>query len=124
MIISNTTVARPATLVNVAKGETGGLSGRPLFAPSTQLLAQAFLRVEGKIPLVGVGGIESAETAWTKISAGASLIQFYTAMVYKGPGLVREITQGLAARLKAEGMVSISQVVGQSAEGMARGEGL
>lgn len=124
MIISNTTVARPATLMNAAKNETGGLSGRPLFAPSTQLLAQAFLRIEGKMPLIGVGGIESVETAWTKISAGASLIQFYTAMVYKGPGLVREITQGLAEKLKANGMATISEAVGRDAGRLARGEGL
>jgi dihydroorotate dehydrogenase len=123
MVISNTTVARPATLRNASKAETGGLSGRPLFAPSTQLLAQAFLRLEGKIPLVGVGGIESVETAWTKISAGASLIQFYTAMVYKGPGLVREITQGLAGKLKAHGLTSISHAVGRDAERLARAEG-
>jgi dihydroorotate dehydrogenase len=124
MVISNTTVARPETLRNVARNETGGLSGRPLFAPSTQLLAQAFLRIEGRMPLVGVGGIESVETAWSKISAGASLIQFYTAMVYKGPGLVREITQGLVARLKAEGLTSVSQAVGRDAGRLARGEGL
>lgn len=124
LVISNTTVARPGTLINAARSETGGLSGRPLFAPSTRLLAQAFLRIENRIPLVGVGGIESAETAWTKISAGASLIQFYTAMVYKGPGLVRQVTEGLAAKLQATGMTSIRQAVGQGAQALAAGEGL
>jgi dihydroorotate dehydrogenase len=124
MVISNTTVARPGTLINAARSETGGLSGKPVFAASTRLLAQAYLRIEKRIPLVGVGGIGSTQTAWAKISAGASLIQFYTAMVYKGPGLVREITQGLAAKLKSNGMTSIEQAVGQEAETLARGEGL
>lgn len=124
MVISNTTVARPESLRHAARAETGGLSGRPLFGPSTRLLAQACLRIERRMPLVGVGGVDSAETAWAKIGAGASLVQFYTAMVYKGPGLVRQITEGLAARLKAGGMTSIDQAVGLEAEAIARGEGL
>lgn len=124
MIVSNTTVARPQTLRHAARAETGGLSGRPLFAPSTRLLAQASLRVERRMPLIGVGGVESVETAFAKLRAGASLIQLYTAMVYQGPGLVRQITTGLAARLKGEGLTSLAAVIGRDAAAIARGEQL
>ncbi len=91
LVVSNTTVARPSSLREAATAkETGGLSGRPLFAPATRMLAQAFLRIGDAMPLVGVGGVESAETAWAKIRAGASLVQLYSALVYEGPGSSRE----------------------------------
>ena len=119
MIVSNTTVARPETLKEKALAQqTGGLSGRPLFAPSTRILAETFLRVERKIPLIGVGGVDSAEAAWAKIRAGASLIQLYSAMVYKGPGLVGEIKQGLLERLARE-KTSLSAAVGRDARTLA-----
>ncbi len=101
LIIANTTVARPATLASPHAREAGGLSGRPLFQPATRLLAQAWLRLEGRVPLIGVGGVEDAATALAKIEAGASLLQLYTALIYKGPGLIGEIKRGLAARLGA-----------------------
>ncbi len=122
MIVSNTTVARPEWLKEREKAkETGGLSGKPVFAPSTRVLAQVFLRVEGQFPLVGVGGVDSAETALAKIEAGASLVQFYTAMVFKGPGLAREIGEGLAAICQREGVDGIGRLVGRRASGIATG---
>lgn len=113
MIVSNTTIDRPASLKDRATAqETGGLSGRPLFDRSTRMLAEAFRRVEGQFPLIGVGGIASAEDAWTKIAAGATLVQLYSAMVFKGFGLVGEIREGLSARLTRDRRASIADVVG------------
>ena len=102
--ISNTTISRPAELhdQHLAK-EIGGLSGRPLFARSTRMLAQAYLRVERQFPLIGIGGIDSAATAMAKIEAGASLIELYSALVFKGPRLVTEIKDGLIARVAESG---------------------
>ena len=121
LIISNTTISRPATLhdQSVAK-ETGGLSGAPLYALSTRILAQAFLRVENQFPLIGVGGIDSAETAWGKIEAGASLVELYSALVYKGPNLAREINAGLILRMEREGLQSLAPVIGRRAQEIAR----
>jgi dihydroorotate dehydrogenase len=121
LVVSNTTIARPASLreAGLAK-ETGGLSGRPLFTAATRLLAETYLRVGGRIPLVGVGGIDSAEAAWTKIRAGASLVQLYSSLVYAGPGLIPEIKAGLLDRLKAEGAASLATVVGRDAAALAR----
>ncbi|ACL59403.1 quinone-dependent dihydroorotate dehydrogenase [Methylobacterium nodulans] len=122
LVISNTTVARPASLTETTlAAEAGGLSGRPLFAPSTRLLAEAFLRVGDRLPLVGVGGVDSAEAAWTKIRAGASLVQLYSALVYAGPGLVREIKAGLVERIAREG-VPLAALVGRDAAALARME--
>ncbi len=100
MIVSNTTLARPTALRSAHRGETGGLSGRPLFPLATRMLAETFVRVERQFPLVGVGGIDSPETAWAKITAGASLIQLYSALVYEGFGLVPRIKAGLAEKLR------------------------
>ena len=120
--MSNTTIARPETLqeTHLAR-ESGGLSGRPLFAPSTRLLAHAALRLEGRLPLIGVGGVDSAEAAWTKIRAGASLIQLYTALIYKGPGLVDEIKRGLLAHLDAVGLPDLPAAVGRDTAAIAEG---
>lgn len=120
LTVSNTTVARPESLKEKAlAGETGGLSGKPLFGPSTRMLAETFLRVERRIPLIGVGGVDSAEAAWTKIRAGASLIQFYSAMVYKGPGLVGDIKRGLVGKLARE-KASLTSLVGRDAGTLAK----
>lgn len=124
MIVSNTTVARPATLRSAARTETGGLSGKPLFAASTQILAETFLRVEGQFPLIGVGGVDSAEAAFAKIRAGATLVQLYSALVYKGPGLVREIKAGLASQARRAGLPRLTALIGRDAAAIARGEGL
>ncbi len=121
LIVSNTTIARPESLREKAlASETGGLSGKPLFVPSTKLLAEAFLRVERKIPLVGVGGVDSAEAAWTKIRAGASLVQLYSAMVYKGPGIIGDIKSGLLRTLERE-KTSLAQAIGRDASAIAQG---
>ncbi len=121
MIVSNTTIARPETLKDQALAkETGGLSGKPLFAASTRVLAQTFLRVDGQFPLVGVGGIDSVDTALAKIEAGATLIQFYSAMVFKGPGLAREIVQGLATVCGREGLPGLATFTGRKATDWAK----
>lgn len=119
MIVSNTTISRPATLREAAAKETGGLSGRPLFDLSTRMLAQTFLRVDGQFPLVGVGGIDSAETAFAKVEAGATLLQIYSALVFEGVGLVSRIKRGIAGRLTKEGQESLAPVVGRNARSLA-----
>jgi dihydroorotate dehydrogenase len=104
MIVSNTTLARPSTLREQTRvKEQGGLSGRPLFRLSTRMVAETFVRVEGAFPLVGVGGIDSGGAALTKIRAGASLIQLYSSLVYKGVGLVEAIKADLASTLLRTG---------------------
>jgi dihydroorotate dehydrogenase len=118
MIVSNTTISRPASLRSGIKGEAGGLSGAPLFELSTRRLAQVFVRVERQFPLIGVGGIDSAAAAIAKIEAGASLIQLYSALVYEGPGLVSRIKKGLVERLAGEG-VALADVVGREAKNIA-----
>ncbi|MGL4728843.1 MAG: quinone-dependent dihydroorotate dehydrogenase [Bosea sp. (in: a-proteobacteria)] len=120
MIVSNTTIARPATLTEAARAETGGLSGAPLRAMSTRVLAQTALRVERAFPLIGVGGVDSSEAAIEKIEAGASLVQLYTAMIYKGPGLVGEIKQGLLDQLAREGLTSIAPMIGRRMQELAK----
>lgn len=114
LIVSNTTISRPASLRSVHKGETGGLSGRPLFPLATRMLAESYVRVEGAFPLIGAGGIESAETAIAKIEAGASLIQIYSALVYEGLGLVGRIKDGLSAHLVRE-KVGLPTLTGRKA---------
>ncbi len=115
MIVSNTTTTRPATLRDGNKKEQGGLSGKPLFDLSTRMLAETYLRAERAFPIVGVGGVDSAETAWKKIRAGATLVQLYTGMVYKGFGIAREIKRGLTLLLDRGKHRSIQDVVGLSA---------
>ncbi|MEQ9335497.1 quinone-dependent dihydroorotate dehydrogenase [Thalassobaculum sp.] len=121
LIVSNTTVARPESLRGAARAETGGLSGRPLFDPSTRVLARAHLAAAGRLPLVGVGGIEDGATAYAKIRAGARLVQLYTALVYNGPGLFRRIRDELAALMRADGLTRIEDAVGRDAERLAHG---
>ena len=112
IVIANTTIARPVRLRSAAAGEQGGLSGGPLFAPSTALLREIYRLTQGKIPLVGVGGIASAADAYAKIRAGASLVQLYTALVFDGPALVGRLKRGLAELIARDGLASIADVVG------------
>ena len=116
MIVANTTLARPSTLreQNRAK-EQGGLSGRPLFRLSTRMVAETYVRVERAFPLVGVGGIDSGGAALTKIRAGASLIQLYSSLVFKGLGLVDDIKRDLASTLLRTGRQQLSEIVGADA---------
>lgn len=112
LVISNTTVDRPATLRSPRRDEAGGLSGRPLFEPSTRLLARFYAATEGRLPLVGVGGIASGADAYAKIRAGASLVQLYTALTYHGPGLLPQIKRDLLRCLRADGFASVGEAVG------------
>ncbi len=121
MIVSNTTIARPVSLTEAARIETGGLSGAPLRMMATRVLAQTALRVEGAFPLIGVGGVDSAEAALEKIEAGASLVQLYTALIYKGPGLVGEIKRGLVAAMAREGLSSLAPLIGRRMRDLAAG---
>ncbi len=116
MIVSNTTLARPSTLREQTRArEQGGLSGRPLFRLSTRMVAETYVRAEGAFPLVGVGGIDSGGAALTKIRAGASLIQLYSSLIYKGLGLVDDIKNDLASTLLRTGRDSLSEIVGADA---------
>ncbi len=116
MIVSNTTLARPKSLrEQVRAKEQGGLSGRPLFRLSTRMVAETFVRAEGAFPLIGVGGIDSGGAALTKIRAGASLIQLYSSLVYKGLGLIESIKADLASTLLRTGRESLSEIVGADA---------
>ncbi len=112
LIVSNTTIARPDSLKSAAKSETGGLSGRPLFARSTQMLRAFADALDGALPLIGAGGVESGATALAKIKAGASAVQLYSAMALEGPGLVTRIARELSVLLKAEGFASVSEAIG------------
>ncbi len=116
LIVSNTTIARPEGLRGRWRGETGGLSGAPLFAPSTALLAEMYRLTGGKLPLIGVGGVSSGAEAYAKIRAGASLVQLYTGLVYEGPGLIARILTDLAKLLERDGFASVADAVGTAAE--------
>jgi len=111
IIVANTTISRPH-LQSRHAGETGGLSGEPLRALALDALRRFRSAGGGSIPLIAAGGIASADDAWDRIRAGASLIQIYSAMVYEGPSLARRIAGGLAERLHREGIASIAEAVG------------
>jgi len=111
LIVANTTVSRPP-LKSRHSAEPGGLSGEPLKPLALEALRKFRSASGGEIPLIGVGGIASADDAWERIRAGASLVQLYTAMVYQGPGIARRIALGLAHRLEREGFASIADAVG------------
>jgi dihydroorotate dehydrogenase len=115
IVATNTTIARPQTTdakLQKIYAETGGLSGRPLRARSTEVVRHLYQQTNGKLPIIGVGGIFDADDAWEKITAGASLVQVYTGMVYEGPGIARKINTGLRARLEIAGLKHLSQAVG------------
>lgn len=113
LIVSNTTITRPITGDIKAQWQTGGLSGKPLMALSTQTLAAIARATQGKIPLVGVGGIASAEDAYSKILHGASLVQLYTALIYQGFGMIPDMVQKLDTLLARDGFAHISEAVGK-----------
>ena len=112
LILTNTTTARPAGLISWEREEEGGLSGPPLAPRALEVVRRAYALSGGRLPLIGVGGIDSAEAAYAHIRAGASFVQLYTALVYRGPRLVGEITQGLARLLEADGFASLAEAVG------------
>ncbi|MCZ7498270.1 quinone-dependent dihydroorotate dehydrogenase [Agrobacterium sp. ST15.13.015] len=107
LIVSNTTLSREGLRPGPHKGEAGGLSGKPLFELSTTVLAKMRRRVGGNLPIIGVGGVSSAETALEKVRAGADLVQLYSCMVYEGPGLPSAIVKGLSTLVAREGVQSI-----------------
>ncbi|MBV8521530.1 MAG: quinone-dependent dihydroorotate dehydrogenase [Acetobacteraceae bacterium] len=119
LIISNTTITRPAGLRSSRAREPGGLSGAPLFADSTAILARAFLLAKGRLTLVGCGGVFTGADALKKIEAGASLVQLYTAFAYQGPALLPRLTGELAARLRAHGYGALQEAVGACAVRLA-----
>ena len=112
LIVSNTTIARPAEIPEPLRSEAGGLSGKPLFAPSTAVLGEMYRLTGGKLPLVGAGGIASGADAYAKIRAGASLVQLYSALVYHGAALVPSIKTDMAALLRRDGFASLADAVG------------
>jgi dihydroorotate dehydrogenase len=120
LVATNTTLARPAAedpRVQGVYAEAGGLSGRPLRSRSTEVIRHLFRQSGGRVPIVGVGGIFSAADAWEKITAGASLLQVYTGLVYEGPSMVRAIVEGLRERLREERLGCVSEAVGLAARG-------
>ena len=112
LIVSNTTLERPASLKSGFAGEAGGLSGAPLKPFAQKALEAAAEAAAGRLPLIAVGGIESSADAWARIRAGASAVQVYSALIYNGAGLVSAIKRDLAARLRADGFATLSEAVG------------
>jgi dihydroorotate dehydrogenase len=112
IIVGNTTLARPSSLRSARREESGGLSGAPLMALSTEVLRKTAQRVERQFPLVGCGGIGSGADAYAKIRAGATLVQLYSMLVYEGPPLVRRIKDELTALLAGDRFTSIADAVG------------
>ncbi|HMK80687.1 MAG TPA: quinone-dependent dihydroorotate dehydrogenase [Xanthobacteraceae bacterium] len=115
MIVSNTTISRPAGLHDKDAAQAGGLSGRPLFRLSTRMLAETFVRAEGCFPLIGVGGIDSGAAAFAKIKAGASLVQVYTGLVYRGLDLVAAIKTDLGNFMRLARHDRLAEAVGRDA---------
>ena len=122
IIATNTTISRPAAtntnndpVVQRVYSEAGGLSGRPLRQRSTEVIRHLYRASAGKLPIIGVGGIFSAQDAWEKIIAGASLVQVYTGLVYEGPGLIKRVVKGLIKKLEQNGLKSLREAVGMNA---------
>jgi dihydroorotate dehydrogenase len=116
--VSNTTLSRPG-LFGGRSREGGGLSGAPLFHRATVMLARVYQATGGKIPLIGIGGIDSADAALKKIEAGASLIQVYTGLIYQGPGLIGQIKTNLASAVASQGCTTVAQLTGRKADAWA-----
>ena len=115
VVATNTTIFRPQTNDLAAQkiySETGGLSGKPLRQRSTEIIRYLSKQTKGRLPIIGVGGIFDADDAWEKITAGASLLQIYTGLVYEGPGIAKKIVAGLIRQMKKEGVRSLKEVVG------------
>jgi dihydroorotate dehydrogenase len=116
MIVANTTVARPASLRETATAkESGGLSGRPLFPLANRVLAETYVRVEGVFPLIGAGGIDSGSGALARVRAGATLIQIYSGLVFRGLGLIAEIKAALIAALERDRRDGLKDYIGADA---------
>ena len=118
LIATNTTLDRTAVAGHPRAGEQGGLSGAPVREKALRACARLYLRIGSRAPIVGVGGIASAEDAYARLRAGASLVQVYTALIYEGPGLARQIAEGLQALLKRDGL-TLQQAIGKDAAAIA-----
>jgi dihydroorotate dehydrogenase len=115
VVATNTTINRPETLdpeLGRIYAESGGLSGKPLQKRSTDVIRHLYRQTKGKLFVIGVGGVFTVQDAWEKITAGASLLQIYTALVYEGPGVASQLVRGIAGRLEERGMRSLSEAVG------------
>jgi dihydroorotate dehydrogenase len=113
IILTNTTNGNRDNLRSEIKKEKGGLSGKPLQEISTNMIKKFYKQLNGKIPIIGVGGVDSGKSAYEKITAGASLLQLYTGFIYKGPSVVKDIKKGLIQILKAEGLNNIKEAIGK-----------
>jgi len=114
IILTNTTNSNKDKLISDFKKEEGGLSGEPLQQISTNIIKKFYKQLNGKIPIIGVGGVNSGKSAYEKIIAGASLLQLYTGLVYKGPSIVKDIKKELIQILKAEGLDNIKDAIGKN----------
>ena len=114
LIISNSTLKRPNSLISAYKNEVGGLSGKPIFLDSTIILKKMYSLTNGQIPLIGVGGISNGHECYEKIKAGASLVQLYTALVYSGPKIINSIIKELNGLVLIDGFKNISEAIGKS----------
>ena len=114
LIVSNTTISRPNSLQNLSKSETGGLSGSPLKDLSTQAIFDMYKLTNGKVPIIGVGGVGSGQDAYEKIAAGASLIQLYTSFVYIGPPVASKVNNELEQILQKKGFSNLQQAIGSA----------
>jgi dihydroorotate dehydrogenase len=117
VIATNTTVARPGLEQEPLAKEVGGLSGRPLKSLSTAVIRKLYGHLQGKIPIIGVGGIENAEDAWGKLVAGAELVQIYSALIYEGPAVVGRIVRDLADKVTASGCTTLAEAVAKARRG-------
>ena len=115
IIVSNTTDSNRENLSDLQKNEKGGLSGHPLKNISTNLIKKFYKERKGNLQIIGVGGVDSGKSAFEKICAGANAVQLYTGMVYKGPGVVREMKKELISILEKENLKNISEAVGINA---------
>lgn len=114
VVATNTTVTRPGLAHEPLATQTGGLSGQPLKRISTEIIRKLYTHLHGKVPIIGVGGVENADDAWEKLVAGADLIQLYTALIYEGPYIVKEILHGLAKRVSDSGCETLPQAITQA----------
>ncbi|XP_023379414.1 dihydroorotate dehydrogenase (quinone), mitochondrial isoform X3 [Pteropus medius] len=112
LIVTNTTVSRPAGLQGALRSETGGLSGKPLRDLSTQTIREMYALTQGRVPIIGVGGVSSGQDALEKIRAGASLVQLYTALTYRGPPVVGRVKRELEALLREQGFTRVTDAIG------------
>ena len=116
VILTNTTLDRPDYLPERFRAQSGGLSGAPLRGKSTEVIRKFYQLTEGKLPIIGVGGISNVQDAYDKIKAGASLVQLYSGLIYKGPMIAQRINEGLLTLLERDGYASISQAIGVDAD--------